>query len=73
MSKPEILRMVFGLFMSPINPHDWKAFARQWLESQGVEAASGGLDRRPFNPSNPDTNNRMGDPSRHESVSPSQQ
>jgi pyruvate kinase len=42
----------------PDHPHDWKAFARQWLESQGVEARLVVLTEGPSS-KYPDTNNRM--------------
>lgn len=40
------------------HPHDWKAFARQWLESKGVEPRLVVLTEGPSS-KYPDTNNRM--------------
>jgi pyruvate kinase len=42
----------------PDHPQDWKAFARQWLKSRGVEARMVVLTEGPSS-KYPDTNNRM--------------
>jgi pyruvate kinase len=54
--------LLFSYGVWPIHetdhPQDWKAFARQWLESQGVEARLVVLTEGPSSKF-PDTNNRM--------------
>ncbi len=54
------LQFSYGVFpvYEPEHPEDWKSFARNWLESQGIEGHLVVLTEGP-SPANPDANNRM--------------
>jgi pyruvate kinase len=54
------LQFSYGVFPvhEPEHPEDWKPFARNWLESQGIEGHLIVLTEGP-SPANPEANNRM--------------